>query len=146
MDYCEMTGKLKAIYSPRRNKTRSRKSQAGRWKTTATQLHQMLNERDYNVSILTVLSCRTALGWSFRGSAYCQLSCEANKQNVWTGHTSTYTKEKKGFRTLSRQTSGLCSWRCTGSFAAGSGDSHHGTNPGTCKACVILLPLPSACS
>ena len=47
--------------------------------TTATQLHQMLIQRGYNVSIRTVLRCRTALGWTFRGSAYCQIICEVNK-------------------------------------------------------------------
>lgn len=47
--------------------------------TTATQLHQLLLQRGYDVSIRTVLRCRTALGWTFRGSAYCQLIREVNK-------------------------------------------------------------------
>ena len=45
--------------------------------TTALQLHKMLSERGVNVSKWTVLRCR---GWTFRGSAYCQLIREANKQ------------------------------------------------------------------
>ena len=47
--------------------------------TTAIQLHQLLISRGYNISKRTVLCCRTSLGWTFRGSAYCQLIREANK-------------------------------------------------------------------
>ena len=48
--------------------------------TTALQLHKMLNERGVAVSKWTILRCRRSLGWTFRGSAYCQLIREANKQ------------------------------------------------------------------
>ena len=47
--------------------------------TTATQLHQMLFEQDIVISLRTVLRCRTSLGWTFRGSAYCQLIRDENK-------------------------------------------------------------------
>ena len=47
--------------------------------STAIQLHQLLISRGYNISKRTVLRCRTSLGWTFRGSAYCQLIREANK-------------------------------------------------------------------
>ena len=47
--------------------------------TTAMQLHQMLTVRGYAISKRTVLRCRTTLGWTFRGSSYCQLIREANK-------------------------------------------------------------------
>lgn len=47
--------------------------------TTAIQLHELLISRGYNISKRTVLRCRTSLGWTFRGSAYCQLIREANK-------------------------------------------------------------------
>ena len=44
------------------------------------QLHAMLtNNHDINVSLRTVLRCRTSLGWTFRGSAYCQLIRETNE-------------------------------------------------------------------
>lgn len=46
---------------------------------TATQLHQLLISQGHTVSLSTVLRCRTALGWTFRGSAYCQLIRTANK-------------------------------------------------------------------
>ena len=47
--------------------------------TTAVQLHRILVARKYNITLRTVLRCRTALGWTFRGSAYCQLIRETNK-------------------------------------------------------------------
>ena len=47
--------------------------------TTAYQLHQMLTQRGYTISLRTILCCRTTLGWTFRGSAYCQLIRDANK-------------------------------------------------------------------
>ena len=52
------------------------------WKddeTTALQLHKLLVSRGYRIRRRTVLRCRTSLGWTFQGSAYCQLIREANK-------------------------------------------------------------------
>ena len=48
--------------------------------TTAFQLHRLLTEKGYNLTRRTVLRCRTELGWTFRGSSYCQLIREANKE------------------------------------------------------------------
>ena len=48
--------------------------------TTAMQLHQLLTASGYELSKATVLRCRSALGWTFRGSSYCQLIREANKE------------------------------------------------------------------
>ena len=47
--------------------------------TTAYQLHGMLVEHGIDISLRTILRCRTTLGWTFRGSAYCQLIREINK-------------------------------------------------------------------
>ena len=47
--------------------------------TTAYQLHRLLRSRGYIISIQTILRCRTALGWTFRGSSYCQLIRHVNK-------------------------------------------------------------------
>ena len=47
--------------------------------TTAVQLHAMLRDHGYNISLRTILRCRTSLGWTFRGSKYCQLIREVNK-------------------------------------------------------------------
>ena len=47
--------------------------------TTAIQLYALLQLKGFNISLATILRARTALGWTFRGSAYCQLIREANK-------------------------------------------------------------------
>ena len=47
--------------------------------TTAYQLRSLLLSQGFNISERTVLRCRTQLGWTFRGSAYCQLIRHANK-------------------------------------------------------------------
>ena len=54
--------------------------------TTATQLHSMLVSKGYSLSLKTILRCRTSLGWTFRGSAYCQLNRAENMQKrlEWT--------------------------------------------------------------
>ena len=41
--------------------------------TTAYQLHKLLTDSGYSLSISTVLRCRLELGWTFRGS-YCDLN------------------------------------------------------------------------
>ena len=48
--------------------------------TTASQLHVILTRLGYAMSLRTILRCRTSLGWTFRGSAYCQLIHDVNKQ------------------------------------------------------------------
>ena len=48
--------------------------------TTAYQIHQMLKERGHDISIWTIFRCRRELGWTFRGSAYCQLIRNTNVQ------------------------------------------------------------------
>lgn len=48
--------------------------------TSAHQLHALLVSKGYSINLRTVLRCRTSLGWTFRGSAYCQLIREVNKK------------------------------------------------------------------
>ena len=48
-------------------------------KMTATQLHLLLVDLGYSLSLRTVLRCGLTLGWTFCRSAYCQLICEANR-------------------------------------------------------------------
>ena len=50
--------------------------------TTAYQLHTLLQHNGFLLSMRTVLRCRTQLGWTFRGSSYCQLR-ETNKVNTY---------------------------------------------------------------
>lgn len=51
---------------------------------TAAQLHVhvhcLLEQYSYNLPLQTVLHCQPFLGWTFRGSAYCQLFRDVNKQ------------------------------------------------------------------
>ena len=48
--------------------------------TTAMQLHKLLVEKGYSISRRSILRCRSSLGWTFRGSAYCQLIRHVNKE------------------------------------------------------------------
>ena len=48
--------------------------------TTAYQLHALLLSKGYSLSLRLVLRCRTSMGWTFRGSAYCQLIRDVNKK------------------------------------------------------------------
>ena len=47
--------------------------------TTAYQLHKLLVSSGLELSLQTILRCRASLGWTFRGSSYCQLIREPNK-------------------------------------------------------------------
>ena len=47
--------------------------------TTAAQLQKVLQEAGVSLSLRTILRSRKALGWTFRGSAYCQMIREPNK-------------------------------------------------------------------
>ena len=49
-------------------------------KTTATQLQAMLASRNVYVSLATIVRNRAELGWTYRGSAYCQLIHQQNKE------------------------------------------------------------------
>lgn len=48
--------------------------------TTAVQLHALLRRHGHNISPSTILRSRSALGWTFRGSAYCQMIRQPNKE------------------------------------------------------------------
>ena len=48
--------------------------------TTATQLQAMLASRNVYVSLATIVRNRAELGWTYRGSAYCQLIHQQNKR------------------------------------------------------------------
>jgi hypothetical protein len=53
--------------------------------TTASQLQTMLTHRGCSLSLATIKRSRSRMGWTFRGSAYCQLIREGNKEKrlVW---------------------------------------------------------------
>ena len=47
--------------------------------TTAIQLHKLLTAQGISISFSTIIRCRSMLGWTFRGSKYCQLIRRQNK-------------------------------------------------------------------
>ena len=49
-------------------------------KVAQTQLFGLLSASDVNISFATILCSRQMLGWTFRGSKYCQLVRTANKE------------------------------------------------------------------
>ena len=67
---------------------------------TAVQLHALLKSKGYDISLRTILRCRTSLGWTFRGSAYCQLIRQANKQKwlEWARRYSTESQRQDLFK------------------------------------------------
>ena len=80
---------------------------------TAIQLYHLLKARGHPLSLRTILRCRSALGWTFRGSAYCQLIRQPNKVKrlswaqenvgntfenvVWTDETSVQLQTHRRF-------------------------------------------------
>ena len=50
--------------------------------TTAIQLQKILVDNGYPLSLKTILKSRTKLGWTFRGSAYCQIIRQENRVRV----------------------------------------------------------------
>ena len=48
--------------------------------TTAKELKKMLAESGHYVSETTALKCHKGLGWTRRGSAYCQMIQDVNKE------------------------------------------------------------------
>lgn len=48
--------------------------------TTAYELHTLLVGKWYSLSLRIILRCRSSLGWTFRGGAYCQLIPDENKK------------------------------------------------------------------
>ena len=48
--------------------------------TTAKELQKMLSEHGHHITEMTALKCRTELGWTHRGSAYCQVIRDVNKE------------------------------------------------------------------
>lgn len=81
--------------------------------TTATQLNELLFQNGIAMSLRTILRGRALLGWTFRGSRYCQLIRDANKLKrhqwavehlhdnfanvIWTDETSVQLESHRRF-------------------------------------------------
>ena len=61
------------------NKDDRRRTDEGRWWNNSYPSTCFANWNGYQVSKKTILHCCTTLVWTFMGSTYCQLICEANK-------------------------------------------------------------------
>ena len=68
--------------------------------TTAIQLHVLLKSKGYDISLRTILRCRTSLGWTFRGSAYCQLIRDVNKQKSLEWARTYQSEAENGFNNV----------------------------------------------
>ena len=56
---------------------------------TAKELKKILAEHGHHVGETTALKCRTELGWTWRGSAYCQMIREVTRLSDWNGQKRT---------------------------------------------------------
>lgn len=65
--------------------------------TTAVQLHALLASKGHTLSLTYILRCRKSLGWTFRGSAYCQMLREQNKAKRLEWATQYLTEGQTGF-------------------------------------------------
>ena len=72
--------------------------------TTAVQLKAILKKHGYHLSLSTILCCRKSLGWSFRGTSYCQMIQMIREQNnldedfgdvIWTDDTTVQMKSHR---------------------------------------------------
>ena len=88
--------------------------------TTATQLHQMLIEHGTLVSLQTILRCRSALGWTFRGSAYCQLIRRENKVKRLAWAREYQSEVDGGFGDVIGATKVPYNWRAIRDFVVAS--------------------------
>lgn len=99
--------------------------------TTAHQLHKLLKSKGYSIFLRTILRCRTLLGWTFRGSSYCQLISHPNKLKhfEWAKTIPTATKPS---RTSYSRMSVHYSWRATKDFVTANRKNRQIQSQGTC--------------
>ena len=68
-------------------------------KTTAVQLQKRLSDNGFRLSLNIILRARAKLGWTFRGSAYCQLIRETNKvKRLEWARENRETSQSNGFQ------------------------------------------------
>ena len=75
----KLTGEIKTVVDEKKREDDE---------TTAFQFHELLVASGFKISLRTVLRCQTSLGWTFRGSSYCQLIHTVNKAKrlQWDQH------------------------------------------------------------
>ena len=65
--------------------------------TTSKQLQEKLTSEGHHLSQMSVLRCRKELGWTYRGSAYCQMIREPNKAKRMEWATQYVHEAETGF-------------------------------------------------
>lgn len=65
--------------------------------TTVKEARAKLREAGHDLSLSTTLRCRRELGWTVRGSAYCQMIREPNKAKRLTWATENLREAETGF-------------------------------------------------
>ena len=67
--------------------------------TTAVQLQKILVDKGHPLALKTILRSRQQLGWTFRGSAYCQIIREVNKgKRLQWARENLQDYERNGFK------------------------------------------------
>ena len=114
--------------------------------TTAYQLHALLEAKGYSLSRFTILRCRTSLGWTFRGSSYCQLICQENKEKqlVWAKHY--VNKATNGFENVVWTNECTVQLQTHRQFCCKRGERPRNKPRFVCvRACVCVLACVFAC-
>ena len=104
--------------------------------TTASQLHQLLIENRILISLKTILRCRTQLGWTFRGSAYCQLIRNVNKQKRLEWARNNLAEAESGFLDVMMRV--VYNWRPIGGIHIVRLGMHPSANQGAYIKCTML--------
>ena len=109
--------------------------------TTAHQLHRLLTtSKGYNLSIDTILRCRSSLGWTFRGSAYCQLIRDVNKLKRYDWAVQ-YKNDDFDNVIYTDETSVLFNWKPIKDSVAGNRERLLVLNQGICSLLLFLYFL-----
>ena len=99
--------------------------------TTAIQLQKILVENGHPLSLNTILRSRDRLGWSFRGSSYCQMIREQNKEKRldWA-RLYLMSRRVMVFKMFCTQMKAALCWNLTSGFAAEKQDNQQNQNLG----------------
>ena len=108
--------------------------------TTAHQLHRLLTSKGYNLSIDTILRCRSSLGWTFRRSAYCQFIRDVNKLKRYDWAVQ-YKNDDFDNVIYTDKTSVLFNWKPIEDSVAGNRERLLVLNQGICSLLLFLYFL-----
>ena len=99
--------------------------------TTAKELKVKLANEGYTLSKMTILRCRSELGWTYRGSSYCQMIREANKAKRLEWAQQYLHEAETGFLDVIFTDETSSKWKATAASAAEKSESPRETSQGT---------------